>query len=111
MNPAAGEIRRVSRWICPHCDARQCAHPKWVSDKHDPHYGHAMCWLECGHLASGDRRHFERTGRTHMRCLTCVPGHWIVHVNEVALMRRASRRARASKPKRKAAGHLSMFGG
>lgn len=101
--------------MCPHCDARQCEHPKWVEDKRDPHYGHAMCWLECGHLASGDRRHFEKTGQTHMRCVTCIPGHWVVHVNEVALMRKAEQRARLAsalrKRKAKPAAQLSLFGG
>ena len=110
MGASAGEMRRISRWLCPHCSSRSCAHPKWADDKRDPQYGHAMCWLECGHLASGNRKLFEKTGRTHMRCLICVPGHWDVHVNEVVLMRKAQKRVFRGK-RVSAEAKVSIFGG
>ena len=90
----AGVEQKVYRWLCPSCSEVSCAHEKWAPSG-DPDFGKAMAWLVCGHRAVANRRVMERSGVDTVRCVCCVPWHWIVHIREVDRNRLAERRKRA----------------
>lgn len=90
-----GVVRHVDAWFCSTCGAVECGHVGYVNDRRDPDHGRALCVLNCGHLAIGNRLAAARRGRASLRCLLCVPGEWVVHARERDRARVAEERATA----------------
>lgn len=89
-----GIARPILHWICPTCGAPACDHAGYVTSRRDAHYGHAMVRLACGHLAEADRRAVERRGMDVLRCVSCIPGEWVIHQRELERMKTRATRER-----------------